>query len=448
MFARMFLGYVVQVLPFALLALFPFAGDLRWSTRKTAATAVLLVLALAAVFAGSCCYIEATAATLLDAWTLTSVVFLATLVPCAVAYVFVIHQPWQKTLFALGFALTSALAVTAICNMALRLPLFSRQSDGWPYRPEGLVVLIVATAISLPLLLWVLRRFYRSIADELTSQESVSLSLLSVALFVVLAASLAFMDYAALDASQALVLIVMLVVAVFAVYAIFLRGLDLALRNARERQVAERERSLAALQREQYRRILGGAEGTRRMHHDIRHHLVTLSGLLANDSDEGAQRYIEECLNDLQRYEVARVCANEAANAVVGHYQQAAEDVGVELTTMVRITDGLAVRDTDLAVILGNLLENALRAAADAPQGRRFVRLGMASSGRMLAITVDNGFVGALRQEGGTYLSTKDGHEGIGLASVASVAARYGGTVEFAHDSGMFHASVMLACGE
>ena len=78
----------------------------------------------------------------------------------------------------------------------------------------------------------------------------------------------------------------------------------------------------------------------------------------------------------------------------------------------------------------------------------RFVRLGMASSGRMLAITVDNGFVGALRQEGGTYLSTKDGHEGIGLASVASVAARYGGTVEFAHDSGMFHASVMLACGE
>lgn len=448
MFARMFLGYVVQVLPFALLALFPFVGGFRWSTRKTAATVVLVVLALAAVFAASCCYIEATAATLLDAWTLTSAVFLATLVPCAVAYVLVIRQPWQKTLFALGFALTSALAVTAICNMALRLPLFSRQSDGWPYRPEGLVVLLVATAVSLPPLLWMLQRFYRSISDDLTTQESASLSLLSVALFVVLAASLAFMDYAALDASQALVLIVVLAVAVFAVYAIFLRGLDLALRNARERQIAERERSLAALQREQYRRILEGAEGTRRMHHDIRHHLVTLSGLLANDSDEVAQRYIEDCLNDLQRYEVVRVCANEAVNAVVGHYRQVAEDAGVELTTMAEVADGLAVRDVDLAVVLGNLLENALRAAADAPEGGRFVRLGMVSSGKMLAITVDNGFASTLQQEGGTYLSTKDGHEGIGLASVASVAARYGGAVELSHDSGVFRASVMLVCGE
>ena len=62
----------------------------------------------------------------------------------------------------------------------------------------------------------------------------------------------------------------------------------------------------------------------------------------------------------------------------------------------------------------------------------------------MLAITVDNGFDGHVKWDGERYMSTKEGHQGMGLKSIADISEKYHGGVEFTHKGAEFHASVMV----
>ena len=41
-------------------------------------------------------------------------------------------------------------------------------------------------------------------------------------------------------------------------------------------------------------------------------------------------------------------------------------------------------------------------------------------------------------------MSTKEGHQGMGLKSIADISEKYHGGVEFTHEGAEFHASVML----
>lgn len=108
------------------------------------------------------------------------------------------------------------------------------------------------------------------------------------------------------------------------------------------------------------------------------------------------------------------------------------------------IPDMLPVPDTDLSVLVGNLLDNAVSAAATAAGTDRMIRLNMDCSGKMFGVTVDNGFDGDVKQNGRAYLSTKSGGQGLGLKILADIAEKYDGGVEFTHEAVMFHSSVML----
>lgn len=77
-------------------------------------------------------------------------------------------------------------------------------------------------------------------------------------------------------------------------------------------------------------------------------------------------------------------------------------------------------------------------------QYRRISDNKMSCSANMLAITMDNGFGGSVKVEGGHYITTKGQHLGIGLQSVTAIAEKYSGFAEFSHEEDVFHSSVML----
>ena len=64
---------------------------------------------------------------------------------------------------------------------------------------------------------------------------------------------------------------------------------------------------------------------------------------------------------------------------------------------------------------------------------------------------MENSYGGEIGVEEGRFLSTKPGRnnaEGIGIASVRAVAARYGGMADFTYTGDTFTASVLLYTGE
>ena len=69
------------------------------------------------------------------------------------------------------------------------------------------------------------------------------------------------------------------------------------------------------------------------------------------------------------------LCENYVAGNIRRRYEALAKQSGIDVTADLVLPREPGIAGSDLAVILGNLWENAVAAALDAPEGRRFIRL-------------------------------------------------------------------------
>ncbi len=133
---------------------------------------------------------------------------------------------------------------------------------------------------------------------------------------------------------------------------------------------------------------------------------------------------------------------------LVSHYYSLAKKNHIAFAVRIDIPKQLFIHNSDLSVLLGNLLENAMEAASHAPDNCRSICFHMSCSGNMLVIAVDNGFNGTAKLRNHQYLSTKPNHNGLGLKTLENIAKKYGGGASFTHEGTIFHSSVMLTLME
>lgn len=199
------------------------------------------------------------------------------------------------------------------------------------------------------------------------------------------------------------------------------------------------------LQREQYRRIIEDEEKGKAARHDLRHQLAVIRRYALEGDTEGAVRYCDELAGAVLHSERRVWCGNFAVNAALDHYLSEAERAGIQLDILLDIPEdvgGLPV--TELCVIIGNLLENAVEASLGIPPKERFIHLRGRMWSRSLTITMDNGFDGSIRRRGELWHSRKREGVGIGLSSVQAICRKYGGKAEFETKDRIFRSSVML----
>lgn len=445
-FARLLFGFLLQVVPFGILALYPFWDRLRVSRKKAAAIIVCAMLGLGSLFALAGCFLQRQLpgdATLFNA---VNAVFLACLVPCFVMYLVLVRATWQEKLFVFSFALTCAWGITATVDIAFTVSHKNGPFDGLPYQGWTPILLLALGVVLVPLLMVLIKRGYLPVRDGITWKQGTVLALLAAAMFVMLASIFVMTAFTDAANQLTLALFAMVLVMVFAVYAAFLALLRIGNERLAALRQADRAEHMLQLQAQQIEGMEAMKRRDRRMWHDWRHALATLRGLVAQGAADAAIGFIDEYLGTMPSDSTTRYCGNEAVNSVVGYYAEAAGERGVAFSAKIALRDGLAASDAELCVVLGNLLDNAIAAASCGGEGARWVRLGVATSGDAVSIAVDNGFDGQVNLEGSRYLSTKDGHSGLGIESIEHLAQKRHGAAEFAHEGNVFHASVLLGC--
>ena len=216
-------------------------------------------------------------------------------------------------------------------------------------------------------------------------------------------------------------------------------------RTQLEESLRYADRSLLA-QKKQFDALAVHMDETRKARHDLRQHLAVVKSYLEHDDKAGLAEYIELYQSQLPPDTWERYCRDDVVNAVVCYYAASARDGGIAFEAGIDYPDCCPVSSTDITVLLGNLLENAVesckREAAGGPQTitLRVKRRGSST----LLILVDNPCVTPVMFDGDTPLSSKREGAGIGVESVREIAARYGGTVQFEQKGGVFYASVLL----
>lgn len=208
------------------------------------------------------------------------------------------------------------------------------------------------------------------------------------------------------------------------------------------------DRSLLT-QKKQFDTLAAHMDDTRRARHDLRQHLTAVQSYLDQDDKRGLTEYIEIYRNRLPSDVAEYFCSNNVVNAIVNYYAAQARDAGIEFTAKIIYPKECPVTITDITVLLGNLLENAVEACKRDAADRPFIKLRVKQRGQsMLLVLIDNTCLTPVVFENSTPLSAKREGMGIGTASVREIAGRYNGSVLFEQRDGVFYASVRLMLPE
>ena len=195
--------------------------------------------------------------------------------------------------------------------------------------------------------------------------------------------------------------------------------------------------------------VLRGEEKIKALRHDIKHHLSELM-LLANKHDVAEiQKYIDEMNSFLKNPNEIVASGNLEIDSVLNFMLQKAEkelktvDIKVMLPEKVR-------HSFDINVMLGNLLENAIKAAGKTEN--KYLSVHIKLKRGILKVKIENSFESSyiLRKEQNrkdTILKTTKPftkQHGIGLKNVKKIVEKYNGTMAVTAQKGIFCVNLLL----
>ncbi|MBD5558986.1 MAG: GHKL domain-containing protein [Clostridia bacterium] len=190
-------------------------------------------------------------------------------------------------------------------------------------------------------------------------------------------------------------------------------------------------------------------ERVARLRHDLRNTLTVIQAL-SEDIPEGEalSAYLADLNGEMQAFDRPFHTGDPVADTLLAikhdELRRLDPDAAFDAADFV-LPNGTSISGYDLGVILGNALDNALRAVAEQKTQPRFVRLRAFRHEDLLCLIIENSTDAKAADGGSLPASTKEeeGH-GIGMSSIRAIAARYDGTMDWKLDGGVFRLSVMM----
>lgn len=94
--------------------------------------------------------------------------------------------------------------------------------------------------------------------------------------------------------------------------------------------------------------------------HDTKNHFLTISGM---DTTEEIKSYVSGVIGDIQKYDIIQRTNNKLLDLLLSKYDVLCKNNNIKLNIEVRTADLNYVSDSDLSIIVNNLMDNALEAA-------------------------------------------------------------------------------------
>ena len=208
---------------------------------------------------------------------------------------------------------------------------------------------------------------------------------------------------------------------------------------------------IMAVQKADYADLLKKEDKLRADRHDFRHHIAVLQQLTAAGDIDGLDTYLE---NFERKHNTTLLsesyCRNYVIDMVLRMYSRLAQSQSCSFIVKAQLPSQLPFDDSDLCVLLSNLLENALEASGYLADNQRSIRIDIRCKMGRFGISVTNAFDGYLRMENKRYVSRKqDGRNGIGIDSIRAVCDKYDGTANFyIHEGNLFRGDIFLSLGD
>lgn len=191
-------------------------------------------------------------------------------------------------------------------------------------------------------------------------------------------------------------------------------------------------------------------EQIRTLRHDMAGKLMILKSFLDGGRYKDASKFLSEMDIELSSGAVKYSTGNAVTDVVINEAAAICEKKSCIFDCDFSFTEDKGITAIDMAIILNNLLDNAIEAITSIPADERYIRLSGASKANFYLIRIENSYDGeVIRNNDNGIISKKKtdpdlGPHGIGLKSVASIAEKYLGAIDIKTEDRTFEVKVML----
>lgn len=189
-------------------------------------------------------------------------------------------------------------------------------------------------------------------------------------------------------------------------------------------------------------------EKLRRFRHDIKNHFIAIQKLTLEKEYDRLEIYLQQVVDKNNVFQTNTISGNTLIDGLLGNKFDVANKYGIDVKYHIKIPTTLPFEDTDLCIIVGNALDNAIDGAKNVA-GIKNIEICMEIKQGNFLLKVKNTFNPKLIRFAGngkdflTNKADKTNH-GMGIGLIEETAQKYNGLTEIRIKEDMFIISVLL----
>lgn len=180
----------------------------------------------------------------------------------------------------------------------------------------------------------------------------------------------------------------------------------------------------------------------RKVQHDIKHHLIVVSGQLSDGDIDGCKTYINDLLQNTEHMGKLINSENTILDYLINSKLYSLKNTQIVISGS--IGDLSDIREVDLSSIIGNILDNAVEAVSKAKDKRIELLFSMQNSNRI--IVCRNTVASPVLSANSNLKSTKSDGEshGFGHVIVEKIVESYDGMIDYFEENNVFEVQIVL----
>lgn len=167
------------------------------------------------------------------------------------------------------------------------------------------------------------------------------------------------------------------------------------------------------------------------MFHDTKNHFLTISNM---DTKEEIDKYISNVIGDIQKYDVIQHTNNKILDLLLSKYAVLCKNNNIAFNIEVRTANLNYISDSDLSIIINNLMDNALEATKLSSE--RVIDFSLRCVNDFDVLDISNSCDNEPLHYGRRLVTTKTSKElhGFGTKIIKKYANKNGATYEWFYD--------------
>lgn len=196
-------------------------------------------------------------------------------------------------------------------------------------------------------------------------------------------------------------------------------------------------------QKQYYEDVYQSQQETRKTWHDLKNIFIALLGALNANNSDLCKKIIQEKLYEMEQHIDISTEANNMLDSVLYSKISEARNRDVVLDIRKNIDRPIVIDQFDLAILVSNILDNAIEAASDV-SGKKEVIFSILTSNDSLILLSHNPTINTSFSENMKTTKKDSRHHGFGLMSIKSISEKHGGSYSMTYDDGFATITIIL----